>query len=199
MVIRHLVFINKVPNNKKLSHIFVDGDQKPATTLIVHPMKTAVFPGSFDPITNAHLDIIERALPLFDKLYVAIGINDAKTPYLSLTSRETILKKLFRERADKIIVDQYKGLTIDYCKQVEANYIIRGLRSISDFEFEQPISQNNQLLAPKVQTVFLISSPGLSHISSTIVRDIHRNHGDIQKLVPPEVIQELKISAKNKD
>lgn len=152
-------------------------------------MKIAIFPGSFDPITNAHLDIIDRALPLFDLIYVAIGVNSAKSPLLSLEVRKEILSAVFSKYGDKVVIDNYEGLTIDYCKKVNAGYILRGIRNVSDFEFEQPISQNNQLIDGTVQTIFLISSPGFSHISSTIVREIERNGGDLSHLVPAEVIE----------
>ncbi|HLT41124.1 MAG TPA: pantetheine-phosphate adenylyltransferase [Sphingobacteriaceae bacterium] len=154
-------------------------------------MKIAVFPGSFDPITNAHIDIIERALPLFDKIYIALGVNSSKKHLLSLETRKAILQNIFREET-KIAIDDYEGLTIDYCQRKKANYILRGIRSVKDFEFEQPISQNNQIIDNTIQTVFLISSPGLSHISSTIVREIHQYNGDISKLVPQEVIDSIK-------
>lgn len=154
-------------------------------------MKVAIFPGSFDPITNAHLDIIERALPLFDLIYVAIGVNSAKAPLLPLEVRKGILSAVFKKFDEKVVIDNYEGLTIDYCKKVKAGYILRGIRNVSDFEFEQPISQNNQLIDGSVQTIFLISSPGFSHISSTIVREIERNGGSLSHLVPVEVIEAL--------
>lgn len=154
-------------------------------------MKIAVFPGSFDPITNAHIDIIKRALPLFDKVYIAIGVNSSKEPFISYEIRRQILERIFTSEKDKIIIDSYKGLTIDYCKKVNAQFIVRGMRNVSDFEYEQPISQNNQLIDEQVQTIFLISSPGFSHISSTIVREIYRNGGRLNKLVPKEVIDLL--------
>ena len=151
-------------------------------------MRIAIFPGSFDPITNAHIDIIERALPLFDKIYVAIGVNSSKQPFLNDQTRMRILSTIFQSN-DKIVIDSYEGLTINYCKRVNAKFILRGIRSVTDFEYEQPISQNNQIINPEIQTIFLISSPGFSHISSTIVREIHKNHGDLSKLVPKEVIE----------
>lgn len=153
-------------------------------------MKIAVFPGSFDPITNAHIDIIERALPLFDKIHIALGVNSTKKYLLSLESRKTILQQIFKQE-EKIVIDDYEGLTIDYCQRNNANYILRGIRSVNDFEFEKPISQNNQIMDSSIQTIFLISSPGFSHISSTIVREIYRFKGDISKLVPKEVIEKM--------
>ena len=154
-------------------------------------MNIAIFPGSFDPITNAHIDIIERAMPLFDKIYVAIGINSAKKAFLPYETRRQILEKLFEDKKDKIVIDNYEGLTINYCQRVNAKFILRGIRNVSDFEFEQPISQNNQLIDDQIQTIFLISSPGFSHISSTIVREIYRNGGKLNKLVPQTVIENM--------
>lgn len=153
-------------------------------------MRIAVFPGSFDPITNAHIDIIQRALPLFDKIHIALGINSNKKYLLSIESRKAILHDIFKNEP-QIIIDDYEGLTIDYCQRNHANYILRGIRSVGDFEFEQPISQNNQIIDSSIQTIFLISSPGFSHISSTIVREIYRYNGDISKLVPQEVINRM--------
>lgn len=153
-------------------------------------MKIAVFPGSFDPITNAHIDILERALPLFDKIHIALGVNSNKKYLLSLENRKAILQKIFKNEA-KIIIDDYEGLTIDYCKRNNAKYILRGIRSVKDFEFEQPISQNNQIIDSSIQTIFLVSSPGFSHISSTIVREIYQYKGDIRRLVPQEVMERM--------
>lgn len=153
-------------------------------------MKIAVFPGSFDPITNAHIDIIKRALPLFDKIHIAFGINSTKKYLLPIETRKEIVENIFRNET-KIIVDDYEGLTVDYCNKINAKYILRGIRSNSDLEFEQPISQNNQILDDSIQTIFLISSPGFSHISSTIVREIHRFNGNISSFVPKEVIDKM--------
>lgn len=153
-------------------------------------MKVAVFPGSFDPITFAHIDIIQRALPLFDKIIIALGVNSTKKYLLSLEDKKKVIETIFQNE-NKIHVSSYSGLTTEYCKSISAGFIIRGLRSVSDFEFEKPISQNNQKLAPEVQTLFLVSSPGLEHISSTIVREIHSFNGNLDSLVPAEVIKIL--------
>lgn len=152
--------------------------------------KIALFPGSFDPITNAHLDIINRALPLFDEVFVAIGLNSSKTPLLTAQQRSSILNEIFRDNAN-ITVGTYTGLTVDYCKEINARYILRGLRNSADFNFENAIAQNNLALAPGVETILLMSSPGNGHISSTIVRDILKNNGVINHLVPEEVINHL--------
>lgn len=154
-------------------------------------MKIAVFPGSFDPFTLAHQDIIERALPLFDVIYIAIGENSSKTGLMQVQMKTEAINELFKENT-KIKVKQYSGLTIDFCKQVKANFILRGLRNTTDLDYESIIAQNNLLLAPEIETYFLISRTGKSHISSTIVRDIWRNKGDIKALVPKTIITYIK-------
>ncbi|GAA4788772.1 pantetheine-phosphate adenylyltransferase [Olivibacter ginsenosidimutans] len=152
--------------------------------------KIALFPGSFDPITNAHVDVITRALSLFDEIHIAIGMNSAKTPLLTLQQRLTILQEIFHAN-HQIKVGTYEGLTVDYCKKIQAHYILRGLRNGTDFDFENAIAQNNLQLAPSVETVLFFSSPSYSHISSTIVRDILKNNGSIAHLVPKEVLDHI--------
>jgi len=148
-------------------------------------MKKAVFPGSFDPITLGHQDIISRALPLFDEIVIAIGINDDKKYMFTIDERVAFIKDTFKNEP-KITVTTYKGLTIDYCKVVNADYMLRGLRNPADFEFEKAIAQTNRKLSG-IDTLFLLTSAETSYISSSIVRDVLRNGGDYTILVPDSV------------
>ncbi len=148
-------------------------------------MKKAVFPGSFDPITLGHVDVIERGLPLFDELVIAIGVNAEKKYMFSLEERVKFIQKAFKGES-KIKVEIYKGLTVDYCKEINADFILRGLRNPADFEFEKAIAQTNRNLSG-IETVFLLTSAQTSFISSSIVRDIMRNDGDASSLVPNSV------------
>ena len=149
-------------------------------------MKKAVFPGSFDPITLGHVDLIYRGLEIFDEIIIAIGVNADKKQLFSLEDKIQQIKNSFINEP-RIKVTSYKGLTIDFCKSVNSKYILRGLRNSSDFNYEQSIAQTNSSLS-KIESVFLISSPQLAHISSTIVRDIIKNEGDYKSLVPESVI-----------
>jgi pantetheine-phosphate adenylyltransferase len=144
--------------------------------------KIAVFPGSFDPITLGHVDIINRALPLFDTIIIAIGSNASKNHMWSLQDRKTAIETLFKNN-DAIKVATYEGLTASFCKKQGAQYILRGLRNSTDFEYEQTIAQANDKLNG-VDSVFIISRPEYGFISSSIVRDIAINDGDYSKLVP---------------
>lgn len=147
--------------------------------------RIAVFPGSFDPITLGHTDIIERALPLFDEIILAIGINADKKYMFSLEERLEFLKKSF-EQEPKIYVATYKGLTVDFCKEKNAQFILRGLRNGIDLEFEKAIAQTNYKMSG-IETLFLMASSGKAHMSSTIVRDVIRNGGDYGFMVPKVV------------
>ena len=146
-------------------------------------MSIAVFPGSFDPITKGHESIIRRSLPLFDKIIVAIGVNANKSYMFPLEKRMQWIRDTFRFE-DKVEVAHYEGLTVQFCRSSGANFILRGLRNQEDFQFEKGIAQMNRELASEVDTVFLVTSPELSAISSTIVRDIIRNEGDVAKFLP---------------
>jgi len=148
-------------------------------------MKKAVFPGSFDPITLGHVDLIYRGLEIFDEIIIAIGVNADKKQLFSLEDKIQQIKNTFKNEP-RIKVTSYKGLTVDFCKSINSKYILRGLRNSSDFNYEQSIAQTNSSLS-SIESVFLISSPQLTHISSTIVRDIIRNGGDYKSLVPDSV------------
>jgi pantetheine-phosphate adenylyltransferase len=150
-------------------------------------MRKAVFPGSFDPITLGHVDIIKRALPLFDEIILAIGTNSAKKYMFSLEQRITFIKNTFKNNP-KITVTSYQGLTINFCKENNIDFILRGLRNPADFEFEKAIAQTNRKLAG-IETVFLLTGADTSFISSSIVRDILRHDGDVSLLVPKAVIK----------
>ncbi len=148
--------------------------------------KIAVFPGSFDPITIGHVEIVKRALPLFDTIYVAIGVNSQKKTLFSLEQRITWLEDVFAEEP-KVVVDHFENLTAHYCLRIGAHYLVRGLRNASDFDYEKTISQLNHIVGEGIETLFLISQPGYSHISSTIVREIIKGKGDASPFLPETV------------
>ncbi|KAA3636225.1 MAG: pantetheine-phosphate adenylyltransferase [Bacteroidetes bacterium] len=148
--------------------------------------KIAVFPGSFDPITIGHYDLIKRALPLFDEIVVAVGINSQKKTLFSLEQRMAWLEEVFSEY-DNVKVDYFEKLTVDFCNKIGARYLIRGLRNASDFDYEKTISQLNNILGQGLETIFLISKPEYSHISSTIVREIIKGGGDASPFLPKEI------------
>jgi pantetheine-phosphate adenylyltransferase len=150
-------------------------------------MKIALFPGSFDPITIAHVDILKRALPLFDQVIVGIGLNSSKQNFLSAKQREEIVETIFAPYSN-VAVQLYEGLTVDFCRKINAKYMVRGIRSAADFEYERAIAQINQTMMPEVETILLLSKPEYSAISSTIVRDILRNKGDVSPFVPKEAL-----------
>jgi pantetheine-phosphate adenylyltransferase len=145
--------------------------------------KVAVFPGSFDPFTIGHEAIIRRAMSLFDEIIIAVGSNARKKNYYSLDTREKMIRKVFKDEL-RIKVDHYEGLTVDFCKKKNAGYLLRGLRTAADFEFERAIGQVNKAMAPGIESVFLLTVPEHSFINSTIVRDIIRSGGDASKFVP---------------
>jgi pantetheine-phosphate adenylyltransferase len=145
--------------------------------------KTAVFPGSFDPFTIGHESLIKRALPLFDKIIIAIGYNLNKEGFFPLEKREKWIREVF-EFEEKVMVDTFKGLTVDFCKNAGAGYILRGLRTSADFEYERAIAQINKEMNSDVETVFILAYPEYSSVTSSIVREIMRYGGDASKFLP---------------
>ncbi|MCX6266283.1 MAG: pantetheine-phosphate adenylyltransferase [Bacteroidetes bacterium] len=151
--------------------------------------RIAVFPGSFDPITRGHESVVRRALPLFDQLIVAIGDNGEKKSFFPLDRRLRWLEHVFGNES-KIKISTYRGLTIDFCHDKGAGFILRGLRTTADFEFERGIGQMNKLMSPDVETVFLLCAQEFASVSSSIVRDIIRNGGNVEQFVPEGMIIE---------
>jgi pantetheine-phosphate adenylyltransferase len=153
-------------------------------------MKIALFPGSFDPVTKAHVDIVKRSVSLFDKVYIGIGVNSTKAGLLSIETREQMLRAVFQEDP-RIHVIAYEGLTVNFCKSIGAGYMIRGIRTVSDFEYEKAIAQMNHSLDPEIESIFIVSKPGYSSISSSIVREIMRYNGDVSQFIPKEALAYL--------
>jgi pantetheine-phosphate adenylyltransferase len=148
--------------------------------------RKAVFPGSFDPITTGHVDLVKRALPLFDEIIIAIGGNSQKQTLFALEDRKKWIEKVF-EGEPKVKVDVFEGLTVHFSKKVGARFLIRGLRNASDFDYEKTISQLNHIIGEDIETLFLISKPEFSHISSTIVREIIKGGGNARPFLPEGV------------
>lgn len=149
-------------------------------------MNRAVFPGSFDPITMGHVSVVKRALPLFDEIVVAIGLNSEKIGMFSVLQRKQWIEEVFVDEP-KVKVEMFEGLTVDFCKKQQARFILRGLRTAADFEFERGIGQVNRTLAPQIDTVFILTEAEYTPISSSIVRDVIRHGGNISGLVPEVV------------
>ena len=153
-------------------------------------MKRAVFPGSFDPITRGHENILRRALPLFDEVVIGVGINASKQPMFPLEQRMDMLREVFAD-APQVKVESFEGLTKDFCERVGATWLIRGVRNGGDFEYERTIAQMMKALDPQLETVILFTDPEPAHIHSTVVRDILRNGGDAGNFVPDAVANHL--------
>ena len=158
-------------------------------------MRIALFPGTFDPVTFGHIDIIGRALSLFDKLYIGIGLNSNKLPMFSDQQRKQWLQEIFKDEP-KIKVVVYEGLTVECCKKVKANYIVRGIRYVNDFEYEKAIADMNRSLDENIETVFLTCLPKYTSVASTLVRDVIKNGGDVSQFVPDAVLKTIQQNNK---
>lgn len=154
-------------------------------------MKIAIYPGSFDPITKGHLDVLKRAAGIFDKVIIAVLANNAKKSFLPIEDRLMLIEKSCYD-IPNVEVDSFDGLTIEYARKKGANILIRGLRAVSDFEYEMQLSQTNHALDPDINTVFLITKPKYNFISSSTIKEIAKMNGDVSKFVPPPVAEYLK-------
>ncbi len=152
--------------------------------------RICLFPGTFDPVTLGHTDIIDRALPLFDKLFIGIGRNTNKQPMFSEKQRLDWLKEIYKNN-DKVEAIVYDGLTVDCCKLVGANFILRGIRYVNDFEYEKAIADMNRSIAVNIETIFLTCLPQYTSVASTLVRDVLKNGGDVSKFLPDAVNQTI--------
>ena len=156
-------------------------------------VKTAIYPGSFDPVTKGHLDVLAKASKMFGKVIIAVLKNDSKKGFLPTADRVALIQEAVKEMGlDNVEVDSFDGLTIEYAKKVGSDILIRGLRAVSDFEYEMQLSQTNNALAPSVTTVFLITKPKYNFISSSTVKEIAKYNGDISKFVPESVVKYFK-------
>ena len=152
--------------------------------------KIALFPGSFDPFTVGHKSLVDRALPLFDKIIIGVGINHEKANFFPIEKRIQWINDLFKDES-RIEVMTYEGLTVDFCDHVNAGYLLRGLRTSADFEFERAIGQTNKAIHPKIETIFLLTHPEHTFISSSIVRDVYKHGGDISSFLPKGMVLDL--------
>jgi pantetheine-phosphate adenylyltransferase len=145
--------------------------------------KIAIFPGSFDPFTVGHESIVRRAIGLFDKIIVSVGVNLGKAPLMTSESRLAMINEVFKDEPS-VSAEFFEGLTVDFCRKVKANYMLRGIRTAADFEYERAIAQVNKRMLPEVESIFLLTSPEHTPINSTIIRDIIRNRGDASQFLP---------------
>lgn len=154
-------------------------------------MRTCLFPGTFDPITLGHTDVIDRALDLFDRMVIGIGVNSNKTPMFALEERMAWIREIYKDDP-RVEVATYSGLTVDFCKKLDARFILRGIRSIGDFEYEKAIADMNRTVSTGIETIFLTTVPQYSSIASTLVRDIYRYGGDVSSFLPVAVLEGIK-------
>ena len=161
-------------------------------------MTTAVYPGSFDPVTNGHLDVISRGAELFDKVIVGVLHNSTKSPLFSVEERVNILEKATKD-IPNVVIRPFDGLSVNFARENNAQVIVRGLRAVTDFEYELQMAQTNRVLAPDVDTVFLTTSLEYAYVSSTIMKEVARFGGDLSSFAPAEIIQELLLKMQEKD
>ena len=161
------------------------------TIVDMKKQKIALYPGSFDPITNGHLDVLERARAMFDKVIIAVLNNPDKKSFLDIEQRVKLIKES-TINMENVSVDYFNGLTVEYARSIGAKFLIRGLRTITDFEYEVQLCQTNQVIAPDIDTVFLSTKPEHNFISSSIVRELSQHKTDISKFVPKNVVEYLK-------
>lgn len=157
--------------------------------------RICLFPGTFDPVTFGHINIVERALPLFDKFYIGIGVNVNKEPMFTAEQRKSWFNEIFKDEP-KVDVIVYEGLTVDCCKKINANYVLRGIRYVNDFEYEKAIADMNRTLDENVETFFLTCLPQYTSVASTLVRDVIRNYGDVSQFVPEVVLKSVQAYSK---
>ncbi len=155
--------------------------------------RICLFPGTFDPVTFGHINIVERALPLFDKFYIGIGVNANKEPMFSAEHRKAWFNEIFKDEP-KVDVIVYEGLTVDCCKKISANYVLRGIRYVNDFEYEKAIADMNRTLDQNVETFFLTCLPQYTSVASTLVRDVIRKGGNVSQFVPEVVLRSIKTA-----
>ena len=156
-------------------------------------MKKAIYPGSFDPITNGHLDILKRASKVFDEITVLIAINPAKKPYFDIETKKAMIEEAIKENGlNNVKVDAYEGLTVDYALKHDSPFLIRGLRAVTDFEYEFQMNSANEYISKEVETIFFMARNDTSFISSSIILELYENKVDISSLVPHSVIKRLK-------
>lgn len=154
-------------------------------------MNVAIVPGSFDPVTNGHLDIIKRTSGLFDTVYVSILSNSSKTPLFTVEERIELIKRVTKDMKN-VKVESFTGLLVDYAKEKKAKFIVKGLRAVSDYEYEVQMSLTNKQLAPEIETFFITTNSKYAYLSSSIVKEIAKYGGDISDMIPPDIIQDIK-------
>lgn len=148
--------------------------------------KVAIFPGSFDPFTRGHESVVLRSLPLFDEVIIAIGNNSSKTGFFTVEERIKLIKMVF-DNQPQVVVQSYDGLTVDFCRSVNAKFMLRGIRTAADFEYERAVAQMNKSMLPDVESVILLTTPELTPVNSTIVRDILRHGGNVSQFLPEKM------------